>query len=63
MLAMARGARSGGAFARSFHDTKNKALLAASDAIRAQNNAILAANDEDMRAGAARGLSPALLDP
>ena len=32
------------------------------DAIRADRDKILAANDEDMRAGEARGLSPALLD-
>ena len=42
--------------------SKNDALLAASKAIRADKDKILAANDEDMRAGEARGLSPALLD-
>jgi glutamate-5-semialdehyde dehydrogenase len=43
-------------------ESKNDALLAASNAIRADKDKILAANDEDMRAGEARGLSPALLD-
>jgi glutamate-5-semialdehyde dehydrogenase len=42
--------------------SKNHALLAASTAIRADTDKILAANDDDMRAGEARGLSPALLD-
>jgi glutamate-5-semialdehyde dehydrogenase len=42
--------------------SKNNALLAASRAIRADKDKILAANDDDMRAGKARGLSPALLD-
>jgi glutamate-5-semialdehyde dehydrogenase len=42
--------------------SKNDALLAASKAIRADKEKILAANDDDMRAGEARGLSPALLD-
>ena len=41
---------------------KNKALLTAADAIRAGQAQILAANEEDMRAAAARDLSPALLD-
>ena len=43
-------------------ETKNDALLAAAEAIRADKEKILAANDDDMRAGEARGLSPALLD-
>jgi glutamate-5-semialdehyde dehydrogenase len=43
-------------------ESKNNALLAASRAIRADKDKILAANDDDMRAGEAHGLSPALLD-
>ena len=43
-------------------ESKNNALLAASKTIRADKDKILAANDDDMRAGEARGLSPALLD-
>jgi glutamate-5-semialdehyde dehydrogenase len=43
-------------------ESKNNALLAASRAIRADKDKILADNDDDMRAGEARGLSPALLD-
>jgi glutamate-5-semialdehyde dehydrogenase len=43
-------------------ESKNNALLAASRAIRADKDKILSANDDDMRAGEARGLSPALLD-
>jgi glutamate-5-semialdehyde dehydrogenase len=43
-------------------ESKNNALLAASKAIRADKDKILAANANDMRAGEARGLSPALLD-
>jgi glutamate-5-semialdehyde dehydrogenase len=42
--------------------TKNNALLAAANAIRGDKDKILAANDDDMRAGEAHGLSPALLD-
>jgi glutamate-5-semialdehyde dehydrogenase len=41
---------------------KNQALLAAAAAIRAQAVAILAANADDMRDGAASGMSAALLD-
>jgi glutamate-5-semialdehyde dehydrogenase len=37
-------------------------LLAAASAIRARQNAILAANDEDMKGASARNLSPALMD-
>jgi glutamate-5-semialdehyde dehydrogenase len=43
-------------------ESKNNALLSASKAIRANRDKILAANDDDMRAGEASGLSPALLD-
>lgn len=42
--------------------SKSRALLAAADAIRAAGAAIETANAEDMAAGAANGLSPALLD-
>lgn len=43
-------------------EAKNTALLAASKAIRADRDKILAANDDDMRTSKARALSPALLD-
>jgi glutamate-5-semialdehyde dehydrogenase len=43
-------------------EQKNKALLAAADAIRARHEQILSANEDDMRAAAARTLSPALMD-
>jgi glutamate-5-semialdehyde dehydrogenase len=43
-------------------ESKDNALLAASKAIRANREKILAANNEDMRAGETGGLSPALLD-
>ena len=43
------------------HD-KNRALQAGADAIRAQCDAILAANAEDMRLATERGLSAAMLD-
>ena len=43
-------------------ESKNNALLAASKTIRADKDKILSANDDDMRAGEASGLSPALLD-
>ena len=41
---------------------KSAALLAAADAIRMQSDAIMAANARDLDAGAANGLSPAMLD-
>jgi glutamate-5-semialdehyde dehydrogenase len=41
---------------------KDQALLAAATALRARANEILGANERDMREGAARGLSKALLD-
>jgi glutamate-5-semialdehyde dehydrogenase len=41
---------------------KNQALLAAAAALRAERFAILAANAEDLAAGRARQLSPALID-
>jgi glutamate-5-semialdehyde dehydrogenase len=63
MLAMGRGARDAAADLREASPAqKNKALLAAADAIRAAQVQILAANDEDMKAGAARNLTPALMD-
>jgi glutamate-5-semialdehyde dehydrogenase len=43
-------------------DERNRALQAAAAEIRGRMNEILAANGEDMRAGEARGLSPAMLD-
>ncbi len=43
-------------------DAKNKALLAAATAIRANADTIKAANAKDMDAGRAKGLSGALLD-
>lgn len=42
--------------------TKNKALHAAADAIRAHAAAILAANAKDMNEAASARLTPALLD-
>ena len=63
MLAMGRAARQASAALREASpETKNKALLAAAGAIRAQSAQILAANEEDMRAAAAGDLSVALLD-
>jgi glutamate-5-semialdehyde dehydrogenase len=41
---------------------KNRALMAAGAALRDSRAAILAANDEDMREAASRGLSAAMLD-
>ena len=63
MQAMGRAARDAAAALReASSEQKNKALLAAAAAIRATKAEILAANEEDMRAGAARNLTPALLD-
>jgi glutamate-5-semialdehyde dehydrogenase len=63
MLAMGARARQAAALLRGASpEAKTKALLAAADAIRARAREILAANDLDMRAAAARGLAPALLD-
>src|SRR5258706_13455252 len=62
MLALGRAARDAAAHLREATTAdKDKALLAAADAIRANQNKILAANDEDMQA-AARNLGPALMD-
>jgi glutamate-5-semialdehyde dehydrogenase len=63
MQAMGRAARSAGAALREAStEQKNKALLAAAAAIRAAQAEILAANQEDMSGGAARNLTPALMD-
>ena len=63
MQAMGRAARDAAAALReASSEQKNKALLAAAAAIRAAQLQILAANEEDMRGGAARNLSPALMD-
>jgi glutamate-5-semialdehyde dehydrogenase len=43
-------------------ETKARALRAAASALRQDADTILAANDRDCTAGAARGLSPAMLD-
>ncbi len=48
--------------ARAPTDAKNKALLAAAAALRAHAAEIKAANDLDMQAGRAKGLTAALLD-
>ena len=50
------------ALAQSSGETRNRALLAAAQTIRAQAAAILGANARDMEAARARGLSAALLD-
>ena len=42
--------------------TKNEALLAIADRIAKETEAILAANEADLKAGSERGLSPAMLD-
>ena len=63
MLAMGRAAREAAAHMReAATEQKNRALIAASDAIRAAHAQILAANDKDMQAAVARNLTPALLD-
>jgi glutamate-5-semialdehyde dehydrogenase len=63
MQAMGRAARDAAAALREAStEQKNKALLAAAFAIRAAKAQILAANEEDMRAGVASNLTPALLD-
>jgi len=43
-------------------DQKNRALRAAAAALRARRHKILAANERDMQAAAAKGLAPAMLD-
>ncbi len=63
MLAMGERARQAAVVLREAStETKNKALLAAAQAIRTNEDKILAANHHDMRAGEESGLSPALLD-
>ena len=63
MLAMGRAARDAAAALREASpEQKNKALLAAANALQASQAVILAANDQDMSAAAARNLSPALMD-
>jgi len=63
MHAMGERARVAAAVLReAWTESKNNALLAASKTIRADKDKILSANDDDMRAGEASGLSPALLD-
>ena len=63
MLAMGKAAREAARTLREAStEAKNKALLAAADAIRASEKKILAANDADMAAAQARNLTPALLD-
>jgi glutamate-5-semialdehyde dehydrogenase len=63
MFALGRAAREAAATLREADTaTKNKALLAAADAIRAQQDKILAANAEDIKSAASRNLSPALMD-
>jgi len=63
MIGMGQAAREAAAELREASTgQKNRALLAAAAAIRGHTAQILAANDEDMRAGVADGLSPAALD-
>jgi len=63
MFALGRAAREAAAKLRDAPtDAKNKALLAAADAIRAHQSKILAANDEDVKSAASRNLSPSLMD-
>ena len=63
MQAMGRAARDAAAALReASSEQKNEALLAAATAIRAVQAEILAANEQDMQAGAARDLTPALMD-
>src|SRR5690349_13945952 len=50
------------ALAQSSGETRNRALHAAAQAIRARCAAILAANARDMEAAKSRGLSAAMLD-
>src|SRR6202795_580173 len=63
MRAIGRGARAAAlALGLASTDQKNRALLAAAASLRARRHKIIAANDRDMRAAAAKELSPALLD-
>jgi glutamate-5-semialdehyde dehydrogenase len=63
MLAMGARAREAAAHLREASpETKNKALMAAADAISAAAPAIMDANEKDVQAASARGLSSAMLD-
>jgi glutamate-5-semialdehyde dehydrogenase len=63
MRAIGRGARAAAlALGLASTDQKNRALRAAAASLRARRHKIIAANDRDMRAAAAKELSPALLD-
>ncbi|MDH3750363.1 MAG: glutamate-5-semialdehyde dehydrogenase [Gammaproteobacteria bacterium] len=63
MDAMGAGARrAAAALALTSNDARNRALLAAANAIRKQSDEILSANAIDMAATAERGLSDAILD-
>jgi glutamate-5-semialdehyde dehydrogenase len=63
MFALGRAAREAAAKLRNAPtEAKNKALLAAADAIRMHQDKILAANAEDMKSAGSRNLSPALMD-
>jgi glutamate-5-semialdehyde dehydrogenase len=63
MFALGRAARDAAAKLRGASTAmKNKALIAAADAIRAHQFKILAANAEDMKSASSRSLSPALMD-
>jgi glutamate-5-semialdehyde dehydrogenase len=63
MRAIGRGARAAApALSLASTDQKNRALRAAAASLRARRHKIIAANDRDMRAAAAKELSPALLD-
>jgi len=63
MRAIGRDARAASlVLAAADTDQKNRALKAAAAALRARRHQILAANEQDLREAAAKGLSPALLD-
>jgi glutamate-5-semialdehyde dehydrogenase len=63
MRAIGRDARAAAlALGLASTDQKNRALRAAAASLRARRHKIIAANDRDMRAAAAKELSPALLD-
>jgi glutamate-5-semialdehyde dehydrogenase len=63
MRPIGRGARTAAlALGLASTEQKNRALRAAAASLRARRHKIIAANDRDMRAAAAKELSPALLD-
>src|ERR1700680_5072593 len=63
MRAIGRDARAAAlALGLASTDQKNRALRAAAASLRARRHKIICANDRDMRAAAAKELSPALLD-